>query len=111
MQICRVQDLGFWVENQLHWRNQHCNLAAMKAIYVLGWINNRTANSSSKVNLVTYSTLARSNMKYRIQLGSLQYNNIDMPLGQYLKVEPGCSQRCTVEAGEAMDASWNMEKF
>lgn len=111
MQLCRMQDLGFQVENQLNWRSQQCTLASMKVICILGCISNRTANSSSKVNLVPYSTLARSNMKYCIQLGAVQYNNIDVSLGQCRKMEPGCSQRCTVEAGEAMDVRWNMGKF
>lgn len=111
MQLCRMKDLGFQVENQLSWRIQQCTFAAMKAICILGWISNRTANSLSKVNLVPYSTLVRSDMKYCVHLGAFQYNKIDIPLGQYRNMEPGCSQRCSVEAGEAMNARLNTGKF
>lgn len=97
-----MQELDFQMENQLNWRSQQCTLETMKAFFILGWI--------SKMNLMPFSTLVRSSMKYWIQLVALQYN-IDIPLGKYRKREPGCFQKCTVKPEEEMDARWNMGKF
>jgi len=40
----------FQVENQLNWRSQQCTIVAVKAVYILCWISNRTASSLSKMN-------------------------------------------------------------
>lgn len=76
---------------------------------MLGWSSNGIANSSGSGFIVPLNSCE---IKYDLNSAwGFSVQNIEFLLGQDRKIKPDSSQTCTVEAGEAMDASWNMGKF
>lgn len=75
----------------------------------LSGVNSGPAKSSSSGFC---APLNSCEIKYKVlnSVWGFSVQNIET-LGQCRKMKPGCSQKCTVEAGEAMDVIWNMGKF